>query len=166
MMPDLPRDEWLRVQAAEGWLELGMHQEALRELEALPPSSTKHRKVLHVTMNVAYAAKRWSTCLEAATTLIHGKPETAAAHVAASISLYRLARTEEAWQVLLPAMEQFDDDWHVPYNLACYAAQLGWRECALEMFDLALDRGDGRMIKLHALEDPDLKPLWMDIADD
>jgi hypothetical protein len=49
----------------------------------------------------------------------------------------------------------------IPYNLACYAAQLGdliaARDWLAQSFNLA---DDPKQAKLAALEDPDLAPLW------
>lgn len=55
--------------------------------------------------------------------------------------------------------DKFPDQWLIPYNLACYACQLGRLDEAREWFRRALTMGDGKAIKLEALNDPDLAPL-------
>jgi hypothetical protein len=48
----------------------------------------------------------------------------------------------------------------IPYNLACYAAQLGDLVAAGDWLAQAFKLGNAKEIKLQALEDPDLAPLW------
>jgi hypothetical protein len=58
-------------------------------------------------------------------------------------------------------VDKFPGEHLVRYNLACYAAQLGrladaqaWLARAFEIAD------DLAQMKLMALDDPDLEPLW------
>ena len=48
----------------------------------------------------------------------------------------------------------------IQYNLACYCAQLGQLDAAQEHLDKSYELGDAKQIKLMALDDEDLKPLW------
>ena len=52
--------------------------------------------------------------------------------------LHKLKRTEEAFDLLLPVGEKFSKEWIIPYNLACYCAQLGRLEQSREWFKKAL----------------------------
>ena len=72
--------------------------------------------------------------------------------------MHELKRTQEAFDQLLPVAEKFPKVWTIPYNLACYCAQLGrlaeseqWLERAMAMDVITVVR--------VALEDPDLNPL-------
>jgi hypothetical protein len=60
----------------------------------------------------------------------------------------------------LPIADKFPSEWVIPYNLACYAAQLGdliaVRDWLAQSFKLADDQ---KRAKLEALEAPDLAPL-------
>ena len=49
----------------------------------------------------------------------------------------------------------------IPYNLACYACQLG-RDAAetMDWFERALLVGDAREMLEMALKDSDLEPVW------
>jgi len=62
--------------------------------------------------------------------------------------------------VLLEAAKLFPDDSMIHYNLACYCAQLGQLDAAQEYLDKSYELGDAQKIKLIALDDEDLKPLW------
>jgi hypothetical protein len=57
---------------------------------------------------------------------------------------------------LLPALDKFPAAWNYPYNLACYACQLGDHKHGGDLLALAFERGDAKPIKLRALDDPDL----------
>jgi hypothetical protein len=50
------------------------------------------------------------------------------------------------------------------YNLACHECRLGRLEEARHWLQKAFEVGDPQRIKLMALDDPDLKPLWRDIG--
>lgn len=149
-----------QCRAAEGWLELNLPQEAAHELKSLSEEAQCDPLAIVLWMHVHYALAQWEQCLESATKLIRDAAAKAHPYVSGSIALYRLHRTQDAWDFLRPVLDKFRDDWSVPYNLACYAAQLGRLEDALEMFNLASKRGDAAKIKAHGLKDPDLEPIW------
>jgi hypothetical protein len=48
----------------------------------------------------------------------------------------------------------------VPYNLACYACQLGNLKEAWEWLQVAVELCDAEEIRNLAINDPDLEPLW------
>ena len=67
---------------------------------------------------------------------------------------------EKAKPVLLEAAKLFPDDSMIHYNLTCYCAQLGQLDAAQEYLGKSYELGDAQQIKLMALDDEDLKPLW------
>jgi tetratricopeptide (TPR) repeat protein len=67
---------------------------------------------------------------------------------------------EKAKPVLEEAAKLFPEDGMIQYNLACYCAQLGQLDVAQEYLDKSYELGDAKQIKLMALDDEDLKPLW------
>lgn len=60
---------------------------------------------------------------------------------------------------LQEAVVQFPEAWPLTYNLACFCAALGKIEEAREWLKRALD-ANGAELKLQALNDPDLAPVW------
>ena len=58
------------------------------------------------------------------------------------------------------AAKLFPDDETIQYNLACYCAQLGQLDAAQEHLGKSYELGDAKQIKLIALDDEDLRPLW------
>ena len=62
--------------------------------------------------------------------------------------------------VLDEAAKLFPTEWSIHYNLACYCAQPGQPDAAREHLGKSYELGDAKQIKLMALDDEDLKPLW------
>ena len=58
-----------------------------------------------------------------------------------------MGRTKEAWDTLFPAAEKFGSNPTIPYNLACYAAQLGQLGEAKEWLKQAFEAG-GKKYKI------------------
>jgi hypothetical protein len=78
--------------------------------------------------------------------------------------LHELRRTEEALRNLLEAEPRFPTNSIIPYNLACYACQLGDLTLARRWLRRVIDlKGIGHL-RSNALDDPDLAPLWAEIA--
>ena len=67
---------------------------------------------------------------------------------------------ESAKALLLEAAKLFPADSTIQYNLACYSAQLGQLDVAQEYLDKSYELVDAKQLKLMALDDEDLKPLW------
>ena len=89
---------------------------------------------------------------------------TAGPAVPRSFCLHELKRTEEARDNLLRAVDKFPEDPIMRYNLACHECQSGRLEQARNWLGKAFELGDARKLKLMALDDPDLEPLWRDIG--
>lgn len=103
-------------------------------------------------------AKEWAACLDMAATIIKLRPESSFGWINRSFALHELKRTEEALDKLLPAAPRFRKVWLIPYNLACYCAQLGRLDECKKWFKKAMAI-DEHTVKRVAVDDPDLKPL-------
>ena len=66
----------------------------------------------------------------------------------------------EAWNALLNVVNRFPQDAIIRYNLACYAAQLGLLEESCAWLIKAFELEKSVELKLAAIYDADLKPLW------
>lgn len=147
------------LHAAQGWLELGNHVEANAELENITPELRAHPDVLEVRLEIFSQGKLWVHCIEVANTLITLQPQRANVWIKRSFALHELKHTLEAYDQLLPAATKFPKLWVIPYNLACYCAQLGRMDEAKVWFQKAMTI-DAQTVKCEAIDDPDLKPLW------
>ena len=67
---------------------------------------------------------------------------------------------ENAKALLLEAAKLFPTEWAIHYNLACYSAQLCQLDAAQEHLNKSYELWDAQKIKLMALDNEDLKPLW------
>jgi len=101
--------------------------------------------------------------------LATSKPFTAsqAAQVRLLCRYRHKIRTQEAFDLLLPAVKRFPRETTIPYNLACYTSQLGDLSTARQWFERVLTLGPKPAEKVHrlqcALADSDLKPPWPEL---
>jgi tetratricopeptide (TPR) repeat protein len=158
-MKKLPRHDQRFLDAAEGWLGLGDLSSANDELEQITPELRTHPKVLAVRLEIYWASKKWEACVEIAGALVALEPKNDHAWIGRSFALHELKRTQEAYDLLLLAKNKFPKNYTIPYNLACYSAQLNRLEDAQDWFKKAMKINE-RAVKRLAIDDPDLKPLW------
>ncbi|HEX5222508.1 MAG TPA: tetratricopeptide repeat protein [Verrucomicrobiae bacterium] len=158
------------LDAATGWLMLGNAEEARSEFEQLSPKARMHPDALDFQWRWLAHLKRWEEAVDVAQLLIDKCPRRADAWIHRSFALHELRRTQEAFDLLLPALKKFPKEMTIPYNLACYTSQLGDLAAARQWFQKALTLGKTSEEKLErlqaALEDLDLKPLWPELRKD
>jgi tetratricopeptide (TPR) repeat protein len=164
-MKELPPPASTHLLAAQGWMELGNHVEANEELERITPTLRSHPDVLRVRYEVYSAAKKWEAAAEIAQMICQLAPDNSFGWIHCAYALHELKRTREALNVLLPALSKFPNDDTMHYNAACYYCQLGDRKSAWACLERAIDLVGSSEIKLRALDDPDLKSLWLDIEE-
>ncbi len=113
------------LSAATGWCDLGNFAEARAELRRISAGNRDHPRVLEEEWRICAAEKHWLPALEVARRLIEVAPHSPAGWINQSYSLHEMKLTREARNQLLPVAEKFCADGTIPYNLACYACQLG-----------------------------------------
>lgn len=155
------------VNAALGWLELGLPAEATRELDALPEEWQKHPDVLELRWAVLAAQRRWDDALPVAEALIEVAPERTSGWLHRAYAMRRATTggLDKAWAALRPAVDRFPREALIPYNLACYACQLNRLDEARDWLRRALELGERAQLKQMALGDSDLQALWPEIRD-
>jgi tetratricopeptide (TPR) repeat protein len=163
-MKPLEASDAFRLQAAQGWLELGDHVEAAKELESVGPELRDHPVVLKLRWGIYAAQKKWEAALDTAATLIQLEPEDPLGWVQRSYALHEMKRTSEARDSLLRVVDKFPKCATMRYNLACYECQLGRLEQAKIWLEKAFALGELKAMKAAALEDKDLELLWKEIA--
>ena len=151
------------VKAAAGWVELSCPAEALKELDAMPTDQRGHPEALDVEWKALTGMGKWKRALAVAERLVDLTPDEVAGWIHRSYCLHELKKTREAMELLDPAYPRFPDDFIVPYNLACYACQLGDLVSAKSWLERAFKRGKRKIVKRMALGDEDLKPLHGEI---
>ena len=165
MKPLEPPDSH-HLNAAQGWFELGNSIEANAELENIAPDLRSHPLVLDVRWEIYAKEKKWEACVDIGEAMVKAAFDLPEGWIHRSFALHVLKQTQEAADKLEPAADLFPSVWTIPYNLACYACQLGKqgeaREWLKDAFDLAPDK---KTVKLKALDDSDLEPLWAKIGE-
>lgn len=163
-MAEFPSPDLHHLRAAEGWLELGNHVEALTELDQVSPAHQDCLEALGLRWSIFARFKRWEECVLLAAQIIAVAPDNVFGWIHRSFALHELRRTQEACDLLRPAAKQFPRNETIPYNLACYECQLGRLPEARKWLKKAMARSDPEEIKLQALADADLQPMWPEIA--
>lgn len=151
------------LNAAVGWIELGNIAEAKAELARIPASRRNHPDVLETEWRVHVAEKDWPAALDAARVLVKADPDNPSGWIHQSYSLHELKQTREALDLLLLVVEKFSSICTIPYNLACYACQLGDLKEARRWLGKAIKIRGKNDIKQMALTDPDLRSMWEQI---
>ena len=154
--------ESMYLEAAKGWYLLGSPAEARQELNLLPARLQEHPDVLEVRFAIASKQKAWTECMEISAALLRVAPYRPTSWINCAVTLHELKQTQEAWDALYTVRERFPEVPTIPYNLACYACQLGRIEDSRQYLRKALSQG-GQPMREFALEDPDLEPLWGEI---
>lgn len=165
MSEPLEPSEIHTLRAVAGWLELGNPGEAELELGRIAAPRRQHPDVLEVDWLLTAARHDWNRALVVAELLVTLAPDRVQGWIHRA---YATRRAEgggltQAREVLLPAHGLFPDESVIPYNLACYAAQLGELDEARRWLRDATRRGGSKMIREMALGDADLRPLWAEI---
>ena len=158
-MSKSPHADLFALSAASGWLDLGNPEEAMAELERVSPENRMGPEALSVEWEIHQHAHRWEKAVEVARRLAESAPDQAEGWVKQAYALHEMKRTQEAWDCLFPASKKFIEETIIPYNLACYACQLGKADEALTWLRRAFRLDVKKQFRQMALEDPDLEPL-------
>jgi Flp pilus assembly protein TadD len=148
-----------------GWLELGNPREARAELQALPEQYGDDLDVLDIRWLLHARECDWEGALKIAERILEVNPESATGWLHRAYAVRRIPNggLKEAAELLRPAFEMFQTEPTIPFNLACYACQLGELDEARHWLTAAFNRGDRKIVKATALDDVDLKTLWPEI---
>ena len=152
-------DDQRHLEAAEGWLQLGLPVDALAELEKITPELQGHPDVLELRWHISAKEKNWAACVDLAEAIIKLAPDRADGWIHRAFALHELKRTQEALHQLLPAVGLFPKVWTIPYNLACYASVLRQFDKAQQWLNQAWAL-DPEPVQQAAQADEDLQPLW------
>jgi predicted Zn-dependent protease len=161
-MASLPPADFISVlkhlNAATGYLGLGMHMEAWNELEEIGPDKRALPEVLNVRIEVCRALEKWEMMAEIAQHLGKLEPDEAEHPINLAFAVRRFKDTQAAAKILEEAKNRFPQEATIPYNLACYRAVAGnvgeARQLLAEAFTLDAS------LRLTALDDQDLVGVW------
>ena len=145
-------------QAAVGYVELGMFQDANDQLEKIDPFNRAAPEVLAVRLAIYRGLKKWELMQQIAKRLKQFEPDNVQWTISLAYATRRAYSIDVAMEILLDAEAKFPREAAIPYNLACYYCQLGEMEKAKrylkEAFEIDLNW------RKAALDDEDLRPFW------
>ncbi len=159
---EIPR--WIRLLVeAEGYLEIGLADEATRVLNSLAREDRARREVLGFQVLLHMKEQKWSEAAAVAEHLVQEDPSEPVWWVNLAFSVRRSRSIAEAEEILLRAVDLHPGDITIRYNLACYACVEGRLDEAKERFLKACTAGKG--VPEMALTDVDLLALRPWIAE-
>jgi tetratricopeptide (TPR) repeat protein len=164
-MTDLDFTSAHQLNAVLGWLELGNLAEARVELNSLGTDLQARPDLLEVRWILDARQEDWQEALKTAERLVDVAPENAAGWLHRAYAARRVPEggLERAAALLKPVVDKFPKEPTIPYNLACYACQLGRLDEARTWLQEAVKRGSLKKIRTMGLSDSDLEPLWPEI---
>ena len=158
-MTELTQDEKIamlqRLEAAQGYLGLGMSMDAWNELENIEARHRHFSEVLKIRVEVCRALEKWELMAELCRFLARGEPDDAGHAINLAYAVRRHESVQAAAAILTDALGRFPAEALIPYNLACYRAVAGKIDEAKELLERAYDLD--KSLRLLALDDPDLE---------
>lgn len=113
------------LRAAEGWLELGLADEALYELQALPTEAQRLRAPLELKLAAQMDREQWNAASETARLLCLKAEDEPEFFLNAAYCLHETGDTLAACNQLLRGPKTLFEMAVFHYNLACYLWTLG-----------------------------------------
>ena len=113
------------LQAATGWLELGIADEALHELEKLPMDIRSQREVLELQLAAQMVNQAWNSAADTARLLCLKAADEPEFFLRAAFCLHETGDTLAACNWLLRGPKTLFVMAIFHYNLACYLWTLG-----------------------------------------
>lgn len=155
----LEPEEQSHLTAAEGYVELGMFLDANAELDEIDPFCRHLPEVLAVRLEIYRALKKWDLMEAVAKKLAEFNLKEPQWSLSWAYATRRASSLEAAKDILLEALSRHPEVAAIRYNLACYECQLGDLTAAKKYLDTTFSLDP--KLRLMALEDEDLMPLWM-----
>lgn len=140
---------------------LGDTASALSELGRITGAHRLDPVVLELEWEIRSKSGEWAMAFDIGERLVQAAPERVGGWVLRAYAARRMpgGGLDCAWSMLHPAAERFPRDFLIPYNLSCYAAQLGRLDEAWQWFQRATDLGGKAVVLGMARTDPDLEPI-------
>lgn len=146
-----------KILTAQGYMELGLFEDARAELVALPKEAWERADVLETWVLCQMGEQRWEEALEMCRRLCEMQAREPGGFIHAAYCLHELGRTEEAMILLQNGPRSLRTKSVYFYNLGCYCAKLGRTEEAKRLLEKSFEIDNG--LRRVAKKDPDLAEL-------
>ena len=140
---------------AMGFLELGMPDDAIAELDELSVSSSL---ALHLRVDALFRLKNWQEAADICLPMVEQEPSDPGWWIQAGYSQRRARSIGEAELILRKALRHHPRHGLILYNLACYACVQGRPEEARELMEKAIAIDPEQALAM-AGKDPDLATI-------
>lgn len=131
------------IKAASGWLELGMPDDAMDELNGLTGVDRHSREALELKLAVQMTKESWKDAAQTALELCALARDEPDFFLSAAYCLHETGETEEARKVLLSGPRVLVEFPVYHYNMACYLWTLGEKGEAKTHLDKAVGMDEG-----------------------
>lgn len=150
------------IRASKGYFELGLYEDSLQELDALPSELHASEEVIELRTWNLMRLCNWDEALESAREVVDRYPHNPIGYIDLAYCLHEQSLTSEARETLLQAPRSIEQYPTYHYNLACYEATLGNLDTARRLLKTAVQMNPS--YQQEAQKDPDLKNLWSTVA--
>lgn len=147
-----------QLQAAEGYLDLGMHQDAWDELENLPMDQQHLPDVLALQAVIFLKTENWHSARTVYEHLTSVMPGNAEYWLKLAAAVRHDESVQAAYTILLTAIERHDGNAELAFRTACYGALSGDMHSAKLFLKRSIQLDPG--YKEKALDDPELSAMW------
>lgn len=152
------QEDQRHLEAASGYVQLGMYFDANEELEQITPELRVLPQVLAQRLQIYRAWKKWALMQVVAKQLVRQEPENPLWWLDWSRATYNCESTNAARSILEKALETHPNEARFLYTLGQYECELG--NCAKAKARLEKAFTLDPKCRLSALEDEKLEPLW------
>lgn len=142
-------------QRAMGFLELGMPEDALAELEELRGEAANFSPALHLKVDALFRLQKWTEAAEICLPMLEKEPADPGWWIQAAFAQRRATSVEVAEIILRSALQGHPRHALILYNLACYACVQDRPEEACKLLEQSFAEEPETML-LMATGDPDL----------
>jgi tetratricopeptide (TPR) repeat protein len=142
---------------AQGFLDLGMVDEAWSELDEIEPVGRAHPAVVAMRLRILERMGRFEMGVEIARGVVRLHPEDIDIRLLGAAHIRRATGIREALRFLQDSPETFRGHGSYWFAIACLHCQHGDLERAAECTRRAVDLD--RSFQMRVLDDPDLEPL-------
>ena len=149
-------------EVAQGYLELGMHAEALTELAELERKVGPRFEVLALRLTVLRSAGNWDAMREVAAIIQRMRPGEPESWIWLADATRHSVALAAARRILLEAEEKFPANPHIKFQIGCYHCRDGEIDPA-ERYVRAAIALDPRWRQI-AMGDDDVRELWPRLA--
>ena len=145
------------LSAAEGYLQLEMPKDAIKEIESLPSKVRQGQHAAELELAAQMMEKHWNRAVDLARALCNIQPNKKAYYLHAAYCLHETGDTLAAKSFLMSGPKTLMKDALFHYNMGCYSAVLGDPEEAQRHLRQAFELDSA--LRVTAENDSDLAGL-------